>query len=1011
VAVCTHCGAENRDAARFCDACGSPLAVVAPAREVRKTVTVLFCDVTGSTALGESTDPEALRASLARYFERMKGIVESHGGSVEKFIGDAVMAVFGVPVAHEDDALRACRAAIEMRDAFPELGLAGRIGVNTGEVVTGTEERLATGDAVNVAARLEQAAGPGEVFVGEATLRLVRAAVEVGEERLLELKGKAEPVPTRMLLAVTGELERHFATPMVGRENELLRLRAVFDQSVRDRSCQLFTVLGSAGVGKSRLAAEFLAGLEAQVVRGRCLSYGEGITYWPVVEILKQLGSLPDGEAGRPLRSLLGEADTPGSAEEIAWGFRKLLEQEAQTRPLVCMLDDLHWAEETLLDLVEHVADLSRDYPILLLCMARPDLLERRPSWGGGKWNATTVLLEPLNAAETEALLTELGEVSDDLRGRIIRVAEGNPLYLEEMLALVRVSGGGHVEVPPTIQALLTARLDQLDTDERAVLERGSVEGRTFHRGAVAALTGGNGSVDQRLLALVRKELVRPDRSEVPGDDAYRFRHLLIRDATYEALPKATRAELHERFADWLERAAGERQAEYEAVIGHHLEQACRFRMELGMDIGPLAERAGHALAVAGRSARARGDSAATVSLFTRALDLLPADHPDRADVLIGLTQAAGDAGDFQRSREAAQALIQLGSERGDASLESKGRVQAMWNRLSTDPTATVDEAQEVAQAAISILEEAGDEAGLARAFHLLSHVHHFRSRSEEHIQTLELARAHASRAGDIAHEAEIMGWLGVEYYFGSAPVEQAEPKLEEILAEARAKSLLPLEGITLSFLGGVEGVRGHFEQARETFGRGHAILAEIGLRTWIAGLTQVIGYIELLAADYVAAEREFRFGYEEYERMGETGVRSLNAAMLAEALYEQGRDDESERYVQLCRDIAADDDHASQVAWRAVKARLLARRDELEDAERIARQAVAVVNEGGETILTPDTWSSLGEVLALAGKEAEAKEAFMHAVERHQHKGNIAGTARTQDLAARLGLLLPDSV
>jgi class 3 adenylate cyclase len=468
VAVCASCGAENREGARFCDACGSSLDMAAPVREMRKTVTVVFCDVTGSTELGSSTDPEALRTLLARYFERMKGIVETHGGSVEKFIGDAVMAVFGVPVSHEDDALRACRAAVEMREVFPELGISGRIGVNTGEVVTGTEERLATGDAVNVAARLEQAAAPGELLVGEATLRLVHDAVQVGEERHLELKGKAEPVSAYPLLAVTGELERRFATPMVGRENELLRLRAVFDQAAHDRSCQLFTVLGTAGVGKSRLAAEFLAGLDARVVRGRCLSYGEGITYWPVVEILKELGSLPEGHAARPLRSLLGDGDALGSAEEIAWGFRKALEQEAQAQPLVCVLDDLHWAEETLFDLVEHVADLSRDAPILLLCMARPELLERRPSWGGGKWNATTVLLEPLDAGETEQLLAELGEVPPELRERIVLVAEGNPLFLEEMLALVRDSGGGQVEVPPTIQALLAARLDQLDGAERA---------------------------------------------------------------------------------------------------------------------------------------------------------------------------------------------------------------------------------------------------------------------------------------------------------------------------------------------------------------------------------------------------------------------------------------------------------------------------------------------------------------------------------------------------------------
>jgi len=541
VPVCASCGQETPEGFPRCANCGALLEPAAQAREQRKVVTLLFCDVTGSTELGEQSDPEALRALLARYFERMKGIVESHGGSVEKFIGDAVMAVFGVPVAHEDDALRACRAAVEMRDALPELGISGRLGMNTGEVVTGTEERLATGDAVNVAARLEQAAQPGEVLVGEATLALVRAAVEVGQERRLELKGKSEPVAAYSLLAVTGELERRFTTPMVGREHELARLRAVFGQAVHDKSCQLFTILGSAGVGKSRLVSEFVAGLDTRVVRGRCLSYGDGITYWPVVEILKQFGTLPEGDAARPLRSLLGETEESASAVEIAWGFRKLLEQEAQEGPLVCLLDDLHWGEETLLDLVEHVADLSRDAPILLLCMARPELLERRPSWSGGKWNATTVLLEPLDAAETDKLLAELGGVGEALRERIVQVAEGNPLFLEEVLALVRESGGEDLEVPPTIQALLAARLDQLDSAERSVLERGSVEGRVFHRGAVAALADGDGQVEQQLVALVRKELVRPDRTQLPGDDAYRFRHLLIRDAAYEALPKAVR--------------------------------------------------------------------------------------------------------------------------------------------------------------------------------------------------------------------------------------------------------------------------------------------------------------------------------------------------------------------------------------------------------------------------------------------------------------------------------------
>jgi class 3 adenylate cyclase/tetratricopeptide (TPR) repeat protein len=1004
VPVCASCGAENREGARFCDACGSALDAHAPVRELRKTVTVVFCDVAGSTALGESTDPEAVRALLARYFERSKAILEAHGGAVEKFIGDAVMAVFGIPIAHEDDALRACRAAVEMRDALPELGISGRIGVNTGEVVTGTEERLATGDAVNVAARLEQAAGPDEVLVGEATLRLVRPAVEIGEERTLELKGKSEPVSAYPLLAVTGELQRRFATPMVGRENELLRLRAVFDQAERDRSCQLFTVLGSAGVGKSRLAAEFLAGLEARIVRGRCLSYGEGITYWPIVEILKELGSLPEGHAARPLRSLLGDTDEPGSAEEIAWGFRKLLEQEAQTQPLVCVLDDLHWAEETLLDLVEHVADLSRGAPILLLCMARPELLERRPSWGGGKWNATTVLLEPLDAAETERLLSELGGVTDELRGRIIQAAEGNPLFLEEMLALVRDSGGREVEVPPTIQALLTARLDQLDTAERAVLERGSVEGRTFHRGAVAALTDGNGSVDQRLIGLVRKELVRPDRPQLPGDDAYRFRHLLIRDATYEALPKAIRADLHERFADWLEDKIGERHPEYESVIGHHLEQAYRCRQELGLAGGSLAERAGGALARAGRAALARGDSVAAISLLARAIELLPADDAERGEVLIAFGFAAYDAGEYGRMAEVAEELTGLGQERRDARLEWRGRLLTLWNRSATDPEFSTEEMLAAAEAALPVLEAAADEAGLARAHQLLGTVHHFHSRAEEHVDALERALGYARKAGDTAHEADLMGWLAVAYFFGPAPVDQVEPRLEQILSTAREKGMLGLEGISLTFLGGVEGVRGRFDEARDLFGRGRALLTEIGLWSWVAGQTQITGYVEFLAGDYSAAEREFRFGYDEYERMGETGVRSLNAALLAQALYELGRDEEAEECVQASRDASAADDYTSQVAWRAAAARLLARRGDLKEGERLAREALRFAPER-PSLMDEFAWVSLGEALALRGERREAEDAFAQAVRLQQRKGSTAGVARTRALAATLDL------
>ena len=522
-----------------------------PAREQRKVVTVLFCDLVGSTALGESTDPEALRARMRRYFEDLRVILERHGGTVEKFVGDAVMAVFGIPVSHEDDALRAVRAASEMRAAIAEHGLEARIGINTGEVVVGGEgETLVTGDAVNVAARLEQAAGAGEVFIGAETHSLVRDAVRVEAVEPLVLKGKAEPVGAFSLLEVLPESEGLARNPealLVGRKRERNRLWRDFEDVLDDRSCRLVTLLGPAGIGKSRLVADFLerVGDSADVLRGRCLSYGEGITYWPLVEILIAIGVEPDSVIGT-------------SPAETQLAFRRLLEARAAERPQVVVVDDLQWAEPVFIDLVEHIADLSRDAPIFLLCVARTELLDVRPDWGGGKMNATSILLEPLGDDECEALIGNLlgdAQLDGDLLDRITAASAGNPLYVEEMLAMVREHGGdGEIVVPPTIHALLQARIDSLDGDVRVVMERGSVEGEVFHRGAVAQLSPGlvRADVESHLTTLVRKELIRSTAPTFPEDEGYRFRHLLIRDAAYESLPKATRAELHEQFADWL---------------------------------------------------------------------------------------------------------------------------------------------------------------------------------------------------------------------------------------------------------------------------------------------------------------------------------------------------------------------------------------------------------------------------------------------------------------------------
>jgi class 3 adenylate cyclase len=953
----------------------------------RKTVTVVFCDVTGSTELGESTDPEALRALLARYFERMKGIVEAHGGSVEKFIGDAVMAVFGVPAAHEDDALRACRAAIEMRDAFPELGIAGRIGVNTGEVVTGTEERLATGDAVNVAARLEQAAEPGEALIGEATLALVRAAVEVGDERALELKGKADAVPAWPLLAVTGEVERRFATPMVGRETELRRLRDAFEQATRDRSCQLFTVLGSAGVGKSRLAAEFLAGLEARVVRGRCLSYGEGITYWPVVEILKQLGTLPDGDAARPLQSVLGESEIGAAPDEIAWGFRKLLEQEAQEQPLVCLFDDLHWGEETLLDLVEHVADLSRDAPLLLLCMARPELLERRPSWGGGKLNATTVLLEPLDAVETEQLIAELGGVDAELRDRILQVAEGNPLFLEEMLALVRDSGGAEVDVPPTIQALLAARLDQLDPAERSVLERGSVEGRTFHRGAVAALADGDGPIDQRLIALVRKELVRPDRTQLAGDDAYRFRHLLIRDAAYEALPKATRADLHRRFAAWLEQH-GQDLVELEEILGYHLEQAALYLAELGQDNREVALAAGDRLTLAGTRAVWRGDLRAAYGLLERGLALT---RPYRLDVPAEAELAATlEMTDVARGIRVADAAIERAEAAGDEAGVAILRTVSGKLRLDSGES-TADELETLATAARPLLEARGDDEGLVHVWEALGQVANMHSRLEDWANALEQSLLHARRAG---HPMIGSRALCVPLTFGPLPTSEALAKLDSYIAMALRPhpGELSLRAVMLAMLGQIE----------EAWALG-IMAAEQSREVGVDSGPTTLAELALIAGDLEAADEYLRSTCEQLERRGALAQLSTYVAIRGRAVCMLGRPDEAEQMAQKGRELCDPDDVWTQALWRQAQALVHSARGEHDEAVRLAEEAVGWWSRTDSPLRQGEGYGDLALVLEAAGRRDEAIAAWRNALDCYERKEVLPSVERVRERLAAL--------
>jgi class 3 adenylate cyclase/tetratricopeptide (TPR) repeat protein len=997
--VCTSCGHESADEFAFCPSCGTPVAAAEAPREQRKVVTILFCDVTGSTQLGEQLDPEALRALLARYFERMKAIVERHGGSVEKFIGDAVMAVFGVPVVHEDDALRALRAAIEMRDALPELGVQGRIGVTTGEVVTGTEERLATGDAVNLAARLQQNAQPGEILIARETHALARDAAEVEAVDPLAVKGKAGTVPAYRLLSVHGQegFVRRLDAPMVGRERERRLLGDAWELVVSERTCHLFTVLGTAGVGKSRLVAEFLGSLDAAlVVRGRCLPYGEGITYWPVVEVVKQL---PETElepaAAAAIGAVVGGGDIATSSEEIAWAFRRRLETVAAEAPVVCVFDDVHWGEETFLDLVDHVADLSRDAPILVACLARPELLDRRPGWAGGKVNATNVLLRPLGTEETDQLIESLAELDESLRGRIREAAEGNPLYVEEMVAMVRETADGAIVVPPTIQALLAARLDQLAGPERGVLERGAVEGRLFHRGAVQALAPDEPEVTARLASLVRKELVRPDKALLPAEDAFRFRHLLIRDAAYDALPKAIRAALHARFADWLEER-GTALVELDELLGYHLEQAYRYGVELGRPDEELALRAAGHLSAAGRRAHLRGDTGATVALLQRAIDLQPEAARD-----VGLEVEAADALFWAGRPDEAGALL-LGAEAraarsGDRRAELLAALALGRVLFFTDPEGRADELTALGQEAIPLFEQDGDDLGLMYAWWSIGLAEHTHCRFEPRRRAFEAARNHAVAAGDERVARLMSTFTAPSYLFGPAPVAEGIQWFDD---QAALVSSVPL---LLGQRAVMVAAEGRLDEARGLILEAETRVRELGQRMMVAHKGEWTWHVEMRGGDPGIAERALRTSCELFEQVGERGWLSTHAAQLGQTLCVLGRYGEAEEWASRSRELGATDDVVTQMLWRQVTAKTEARKGRLDHAERLAREAVEIGEATDALCSRGDTHLDLAEVLQAAGRMHEAGAEVEKALALYEQKGDLPMAARARAVLENL--------
>jgi class 3 adenylate cyclase len=965
---------------------------------VRKTVTVVFCDLVGSTTLGDRADPELLQEAMSRYHAELRTILERHGGTVEKFIGDAAMAVFGLPQAHEDDALRAVRAASEMQAAVSALGLEVRIGINTGEVVAGTGETLVTGDPVNIAARLEQAAEAGEILLGEPTERLAREVIRAQPVESLFLKGKSELVPAYRLIELLPDVPaftRPIDAPFVGRERELEELERALARAVERREPQLATIAGPPGIGKSRLARELLQRSQSRLVVGRCLSYGEGITYWPLQEIVQQVGdlerALPDELARNRIAAAFGEGSA--SSDEIAWGFRRLFEELARPHSLIIVLDDLHWAEPTLLDLVEYVAAFGSDAPLMLLCTARPELFEARPAWTAPKPNANLVMLEPLAAEHAQTLVEELAALSADTREQIVGAAEGNPLFVEQLVAHQAEPGNGAHEIPPTIQALLAARIDRLEPPERAVIERAAVEGRLFHRGSVQALLPEEEreGVGGQLLTLVRKELVRPDRSQLRGDDGFRFGHILIRDAVYDSIPKRLRAELHERFADWIgERMGAEAPDE---IVGYHLEQAYRYGAELGAPDEELAQRAGRLLAEAGRRAFARDDAGATRSLLGAARDLLPARDHERAEVLRMLGRATFDAGEPAAGLEILREAQRAAADTGQRGAQLRARMTELGYAL-TD----LNQSEAEAEAAIAELEELGDPVALTAAWWLLSMVGNIRGdmtlKEEASRRRLECAQ----RAGLHDEAVRAAGVLAAALCQGATPVEEAIAEVERLIAE------FPDERPGEGFLAPLYALAGRDAEAVAAMRRAQSRLRELGHLIQYAARAMDVAMIAIYAGDPGRAEPEAREALDILEQMGERDYYSTVAACFAELLYVLGRDGEAEEWTHQSEDAASEDDVVSQARWRATRAKVLARGGEIDEALRLSGEAVELARSAELLELTGGTLRDQAEVLALAGRADDARPVLEEALRFYRRKGVVPAITRAEHALAELG-------
>jgi class 3 adenylate cyclase/tetratricopeptide (TPR) repeat protein len=956
----------------------------------RKLATVVFVDLVGSTAFAAEEDPEVVRRRVTTFFERAAGCIEQHGGTVEKFSGDAVMAAFGIPRAHEDDAERALRASLKILDEVRDLGLEARIGIEAGEVLADEgRETFATGPAVNVAARLQQTAGSNEILVGPGARGLAGPAIELEPDGRRELRGFERPLPVWRVVGVVDD-----ATPFprssgvfVGRESELELLRTTWERTLRAERAHLFTIYGEPGVGKSRLAREFVEGLEgATVLAGRCLPYGEGITYWPLAEMVKVAAGIADDdpveEAYEKLRAccedelvadLIGLAvgvleavERQATPQEIAWAAREWAHRLAQAQPLVLVFEDIHWAEEPLLELVEQLAASVRDAPLLIICLARPELLDEHPDWGGGSTRATSIELEPLQPAETEQLADALiAETSlpPSMRAEILRVAEGNPLFVEETVRMLAEGGDGRTRIPETLQALIAARIDSLPAAEKTILQRAAVIGRIFWLGALAHVSPEGGDVEEPLENLELREFVlREPRSTISGERAFRFKHVLIREVAYVGLPKQARAELHRSFAEWLRERAG---GELLEIRAYHLDHATQLLGELeGTPPAELAIEAAEALEAAGRRALAREANQSARKLLLRSVELEPTLRRRYAAAV-----AAWRLADYPALASEMDEVLAGARAADDSELE--GRALAALADVALGRDADADRARELAEQALAVLPE-DDVQGRYDALMIRGTIAWSQGSllDDERFakEALELVRA----VGRKDLESTAVQRLA-SIFVARMELDQAEPLVARACELAEESGSIEARAHALASRGRLFSMRGELEDAERAFEEARALYEEAGAGISLARDLLGLAWIAWRRGELDRAERLLRDSIRILKPLEDRSTLCESQRTLAQLLVAQGRIEEAERVALEARKTVGPQDQTSRATTRLALAVVRSAQGRDDEAESLLREAREVIEATDFAYTRFEVLRALRDLLVKLGRDDEA--------------------------------------